>query len=505
MPNTKKLLLIILFAIIIRIPYINCPMHPDEGAYAYQGYFWLKGKEIYETRFFNRLPGLPLIYATAFKLFGTNPKAIRVFVILYNTLSVLFVYLIGCKLLDEKKALISAFIFAYLSWSPIMRGVTGKEIFIILPCLITIYFYLLYEGKNKKFLFLCGIFSGFSILVSQTTFLLIFHFLIFTYFQSKKKIKDLSVYLFSLCIPVMLFLIHGALVLGIKQLIYQIIIYRTKSNSIFVGPAWYHLFRSIYSLTASSFIFLIFAIILGYQYLPKEEKFVKFFLFSYLIFSFLGAISGGWWAFHYYLPLMPIISLWLGWCIPYIFKQKRLVKAIFFCCLLVPLIFYICAFYYTKNYCLEFKSEYKLTKKLVKYLNNHCGKKIYAFLFYNPSIYFMSKKESALPYFFEDEILFVPERFKEIISVIKQKKIDCLITYDLDYSLEMVQKLCDTNKPFMFLIKKCFSRYFTPFCKGYPIQLSFIKKIFEMIPSYYKKIKIIPFKKGKIIIWKKQD
>jgi len=61
--NQKFLILIILFSIFIRIPYLNCPLQPDEGFFAYIAHFWLKGINFYKSCFFNMLPGLPLLYA----------------------------------------------------------------------------------------------------------------------------------------------------------------------------------------------------------------------------------------------------------------------------------------------------------------------------------------------------------------------------------------------------------------------------------------------------------
>lgn len=148
----KILILIILFSILIRIPYLNCPIHPDEGAYAYQAYFWFKNVNFYKSRFCNMLPGLPLIYAFIFKIIGTRVDTLRLFLSIWNAISVLFVYLITLRLLDEKKALASAFIFAYLSWLPTLKGTMQKEVYMLLPYLISLYLYLLYQGKNRIYL-----------------------------------------------------------------------------------------------------------------------------------------------------------------------------------------------------------------------------------------------------------------------------------------------------------------------------------------------------------------
>ncbi|CAD7772226.1 hypothetical protein DMNBHIDG_00547 [Candidatus Methanoperedenaceae archaeon GB37] len=137
------LFVVILFAIGIRLPYLNCPIQVDEGAYTYMAHFWLKGESLYKTRFFNVLPGLPFLYTIILKFFGESPVAIRVFISFYNALTLVFLYFAAKKLFGIKEAVITASIYAYLSWLPHIRGISGKELFMLLPVLWRFIFSLL--------------------------------------------------------------------------------------------------------------------------------------------------------------------------------------------------------------------------------------------------------------------------------------------------------------------------------------------------------------------------
>ena len=501
----KILILIILFSILIRIPYLNCPIHPDEGAYAYQAYFWLKGINFYKSRFCNTLPGLPLIYAFIFKIIGTRVDTLRLFLSIWNAISVLFVYLITLRLLDEKKALASAFIFAYLSWLPTLKGTMQKEVYMLLPYLISLYLYLLYQGKNRIYLLFSGIFLAITITIRQTATPLLFHFLLFIYIQSKRKGKESLILLIGVFSPLILVMLYGYTTLDGMNFLYQIGGYRLTTASIFLGPWWWHLLRFFYSSAVTGIIFLIFAALLGWPYLDREKNFNKLFIISFFLLSLFGGVMGGRWFFHYYLQIVPPLSIWLGWSAISILRQRKGIKIVFFVFLLIPFIFYIFATGYTKDFCLHHGRRYDITKKVARYMNINCAEdqEIYAFLYYNPSLYFLAKRRSAIPYLFRSEVLFIPQRLEEIKLVIEKQKMAYLITYDLPYTIQGVKMpLTDT---FMHKIKACLTPEFSPFYKDYPIQISLIRQVFKTIPKYYLPVRSIPFDNTHVIIWKKKD
>ena len=506
--NQKFLILIILFSIFIRIPYLNCPLQPDEGFFAYIAHFWLKGINFYKSCFFNMLPGLPLLYAFIFKTFGTEVYAFRLFLAIWNAISVLFIYLISCRLLDEKKALASAFIFAYLSWLPTLQGITQKELFMLLPYLIALYLYLFYQNKRWGYLFFSGIFLALAIVIRQTATPLLFHFLLFIYIQSKRKGKDSLILLIGVFSPLILVMLYGYTTLDGMNFLYQIAGYRLTAASIFVGPWWWHLLRFLYSSAVTGIIFLIFAALLGWPYLDREKNFNKLFIISFFLFSLFGGVMGGRWFFHYYLQITPALSIWLGWSAISILRQKRVIKIIFFIFLSIPFIFYIFAICYTGDFYPGHEKNYDITLQLSRYIQTRCkqNQEIYAFLYSNPGLYFLAERKSAIPYLFRGEVLFNPNILWEVKEAIKHKKMRYLVTYSLPYSLKIAKRHCecDTHN-FINLIKACFSYNFVPFCKDYPIQISLIRQVFKTIPKYYLPVKSIPFDNTHVIIWKKKD
>ena len=504
----KILILIILFSILIRIPYLNCPLQPDEGAYTYQAYFWFKNVNFYKSRFCNMLPGLPLIYAFIFKILGSKVYILRLFLSFWNALSVLFIYLITCRILNKKIGLVAAFIFAYLSWLPTIQGIMQKEVYMLLPYIIATYLYLLYAGENEIYLFFSGISLAIAIIIRQTATPLLIHFLLFIFLQSKKILRDSLIFLTGTFLPLFAILLYGCLDIGIHPFFYQLGGYRLTTASIFLGPWWWHLLRFFYSSTVTGIIFLIFAALLGWPYLDREKNFNKLFIISFFLFSLFGGVMGGRWFFHYYLQITPALSIWLGWSAISILRQKRVIKIIFFIFLSIPFIFYIFAICYTGDFYPGHEKNYDITLQLSRYIQTRCkqNQEIYAFLYSNPGLYFLAERKSAIPYLFRGEVLFNPNILWEVKEAVKHKKMRYLVTYSLPYSLKIAKRHCecDTHN-FINLIKACFSYNFVPFCKDYPIQISLIRQVFKTIPKYYLPVRSIPFDNTHIIIWKKKD
>ena len=509
--NKKWLLSIILFSILIRIPYFNCPLFMDEGEYAYQAYLWLnEGINFYKSHFFNMLPGFPLIYAFIFKTFGPKAPSLRFFLAIWNAATVFFIYLIAKRLTNESIALISSFFYACFSALPLIRGNIGKEIFMLLPLTISLYFYILYlynDNLKRYALFLSGFFSGLAIVFKQSCLPPCAFFLIFICLKSPNKIKDIFIYLLGLILPIFSCFIYGSFSLGIKDFFYYTIFCRLNNASIFCGPWWYHFLRFLRSIIKSGIIYLIILLILGIRFIKKE--FVFYFLIFYLFFNFLGISLGGSWYDHYYAQLLPPLCILLGWEIFYLLQSKKMINIlVIFILLILPFFQYVLLSLHFGGFCCKsFYPECNLTPKIVSYLEKNCNNatEIYAFLYSDPSIYFLSKKKSALPYLFKSALLFYPEHIKEFTKLIKSsKRPDYLITYSEAESIIIANRVCELKGNIFDKIQTVLYGDFRPFCKDYPIQISLIKQVFKTIPKYYMQVDNISFRDTITNIWKKK-
>ena len=495
------LLLIVLFSISIRLPYLNCPLESDEGGFAYQAYFFLK-KDIsfYDSCIFRYLPGFPLLYVLIFKIFGSRPSDIRLFIAIWNVFTIIFIYFTTKKITDEYAALFASFLYACFSWHPLIQGHIGKEIFMLLPLVLSLYFYLLYHNHFDKLpLFFAGFFVGLSVVFKQSTLPIWAHFLLFIYLESQNKLRHWLIFLLGACLPIFIFSSYACFSIGIKRFCNLFFVYQVGFASIFIGPWWYHLLRFTFTSTATGLCFLLIAVFYARRSI-KNNMFLWYFLISYLFFSFIGVTLGGCWWRHYYLQLLPALTILLGWEGASLWRSKSKKIYIFIGLLILPFFFDFMAALYEHTHCIGIVNG--LGQEISTYLkkNSKADDKIYAFLYLNPSIYFEAEREAALPYLWKTDLLFRPERIYEVIELIKSNNGPIyLITYSKENTLQYIHTRCEGGHNFIEKIKKSLLTYY-PFCKGYPVQIELANEFFEIIPQFYSPIKNFDYK---VTIWKK--
>ena len=117
--------LIVLFVVLVRVRLRDMPLERDEGEYAYAGQLILKGVPPYQEVYNMKLPGTYAAYAAIMAVFGQTPAGIHLGVMLVNLGSIVLVYLLGRKLLDETTGVVAAAVFALMSLSPSVLGLAG--------------------------------------------------------------------------------------------------------------------------------------------------------------------------------------------------------------------------------------------------------------------------------------------------------------------------------------------------------------------------------------------
>src|SRR5207247_8173812 len=93
--------LTILLVVLIRVRLREMPLERDEGEYAYAGQLILKGVPPYKEAYNMKLPGTYAAYALIMAVFGQSASGIRLGVVLVNAASIVLLFLIGRKLLDD--------------------------------------------------------------------------------------------------------------------------------------------------------------------------------------------------------------------------------------------------------------------------------------------------------------------------------------------------------------------------------------------------------------------
>src|SRR5262245_41239658 len=118
-------ILTVLLALAIRVRLREMPLERDEGEYAYAGQLILQSVPPYTAAYNMKLPGTYAAYALMMAIFGQSPSGIHLGLALVNAASIVLVFLIGRRLLDEAAGVAATLAFALLSTSPSVFGLAG--------------------------------------------------------------------------------------------------------------------------------------------------------------------------------------------------------------------------------------------------------------------------------------------------------------------------------------------------------------------------------------------
>lgn len=178
--RNKWLIIIIALGIILRFAYLFL-MHPPlswSDSPLYDGAAWnfVQGHGYslpIETPFTGREPGYALFFlAPIYFIFGHSIIAAQIFQIFINIGTVLLIYLLGKKFLEERIGLLTAFFYAIHPPTIAYTNEILTEIpFTFLFLLSTLFLFIGLKNQNKKTIFAGGLFIGMSTL---TRFITIF-------------------------------------------------------------------------------------------------------------------------------------------------------------------------------------------------------------------------------------------------------------------------------------------------------------------------------------------
>jgi hypothetical protein len=114
--------LVILLVVIVRVRLRSMPLERDEGEYAYAGQLMLQGIPPYKLAYNMKLPGTYGAYALMMLVFGQTDSGIHVGLMVVNVATIVLVFLLGRRILDENAGIVAAVTFAFLSLSPSVLG-----------------------------------------------------------------------------------------------------------------------------------------------------------------------------------------------------------------------------------------------------------------------------------------------------------------------------------------------------------------------------------------------
>jgi hypothetical protein len=427
------LLLILVFFAVARVRLRNVPLERDEGEYAYSGQLILHGIPPYKLAYNMKLPGTYVAYAAIMAVLGETPAAIRLGLLLINAATSLLVFLIAKRLHGPFAAVIAGCTYALLSTRSSVLGFSGHAThFVALFALAGILLLLhalevhgpemdAIDKRNSLFL-ISGLLLGLTVLMKQHgIFLSLFAGTYLLWKQRAIPLRDLSFRAALLATGVALPYLLTCVILyhaGVfRQFWFWTVSYGRAYASEMSLRDGLEMIRAVGPWMIRPFvIWEIAAVGVTALIWSKKVRTHAAFSLGFLIFSLLAVIPGYYFRPHYFILLLPAVSLWTG--IAVAAAQERLLERSSQRWLgWIPLIVFVVAFAFS----IHGQRNYFFRRDPVKFVldSNGCGDDCggdlevgnylkansspqdqVAVLGSEPAIYFYSHRHSATGYLY---------------------------------------------------------------------------------------------------------
>lgn len=153
----------------IRIRLLDIPLERDEGEYAYSGQLILHGIPPWKLAYTMKLPGTAVAYAFFISVFGQTTAGIHVGLLLVNLASIAALLLLGRELAGLIPGLAAACTYAVLSITRNVLGLAAHAThFVVLTLLVALW--VLTSSKDQLSIrrcFLSGLILGLGVLMKQ--------------------------------------------------------------------------------------------------------------------------------------------------------------------------------------------------------------------------------------------------------------------------------------------------------------------------------------------------
>ncbi len=179
--KSSRILCWILFAMVltvvtlIRLRFLGFPLERDEGEYAYIGQLMLQGIPPYKLAYTMKFPGTAAAYAIFMSIFGQTVAGVHLGLLIVNLITVALLFFLGRRLLNEIGGIVAAATYAVLSMMPYVLGLAAHATHFVVAPVIGGALLLVrpLDRQSTKALFASGALFGVALLMKQPGFLFI--------------------------------------------------------------------------------------------------------------------------------------------------------------------------------------------------------------------------------------------------------------------------------------------------------------------------------------------
>lgn len=459
----------------------------DESLYLLVANSLLEGNAPYTNVWDNKPPGIYFVYALGLIIFGNNIISIRIITCLAVAITCFLLYRLG-KIItkDSKLGLIAGIFYAIFS---LENGGLGGNTEIFFTPFVVLGFYLLFSLKNspenpiskqKITLLIIGLTMGFALQIKQVVlfdFIAILIILSLRLFEERKNVKKsilqeiLSCFawlLLGFTIPTIVIIIGFSLTGNFQDYWYA----NFTANSKRIGNESFSLVTLGFALFIQLKVnfFLWFCLFLTpFYWLDANSKSRKelTYLLIWFVMSFLGVSAPKTFFTHYFLQLLPSLSLISAYVIfQSIFTLqglKKINKIILLALILVmPIVTQIypklnTTIKYPFNRFVKGQKNWGDTPAMISdYLKNRIDDNDYIYVFdYQPIIYYLTRSKIPTKYPFTSFLL--KPNLAQVAGINPQEEFNAIMQKKPLY----IVKIQEGNNPLSDSLNDYLSKYYS--------------------------------------------
>jgi len=289
------------------------------------GQLLLQGIPPYIAAYNMKFPGTYVMYAVIMSLFGQTVQGIHLGFMILNCATVLLIFYLCRKIMNDFAAIIASAAYAVLSLSSSVLGFAAHAThFVVLPALGGVLAMLLALRNNKLHTFFwSGVLFGLAFLMKQSGlffFLFGFSYIIYAHFSSmsarsmKKLITNLGIFTVGGMAPLIFTVAYLYFAGAFDRFWFWTIEYASKYGSQVPVSDAFDMFKANFSYVADGFLFLWIMSILGFvgMFFYSGLKGKRIFIALFTLFSFLTICPGFYFRSHYFITLLPAVAILIG-------------------------------------------------------------------------------------------------------------------------------------------------------------------------------------------------
>ncbi len=316
--------LVLAVVLYVRIRLLNVPLERDEGEYAYMGQLLLKGISPFSYAYTMKLPGVSIMYALFMFLFGQTPVGIHTGLLIVNGICIGLVFLLARRLFDQSTALFSCASYAVMSVSNGVNGLFAHATHFVVLFVLTGFLLLLHFIEKRRILplFMSGLCFGLAFTMKQHAALfLIFAVLYFALRTWRNRTADKKTYLtgsalflFGMIIPYALIALWMVKTGSFAAFWFWTVQYaREYAATPSLARGWNNFTDYFGEILKSQLpLWLIAGSGCLLLFIRKGNCSDRLFIFGFMLFSFLAICPGLFFRGHYFVMLLPAVTLLAG-------------------------------------------------------------------------------------------------------------------------------------------------------------------------------------------------